>query len=268
MTWRSGAEPRVAQAAAADVTAALCLLVLVGCARHVYSPPTRTMPFDDALGPGAGQTNLQVGGASSSALFGPHIGSAAVQVEHGATEKLDIVGSGTWMHLTAQSSDPAPVDNPDRNALAGRAGVRLALFDSRELPGAEERRLILGFALVAGAGGGASRIGTFVAPDAGVALSVRSGAGFDATLSGRTWTSIPVVRRTFGWRDGTTSNPPAVTFGAGLQVQGAVPLVFDPERRGEPPLRLVGGLGLALITDGDDTLGFLQLGGALEVRLH
>lgn len=226
------------------------------------------MPFDDALGPGAGQANLQVGGASSGAVFGPHVASGAVQVEYGATERVDLVGSGTWMHLSAQDSDPRAVGDPDRNALSGRAGVRLALFDSRLVAEASPRRPVFGLALLAGAGGGASRVGTFIAPDLGVAASLRTDTGFDITLGARTWTSVPVVRRSFGWSDGTSSNLPNVTFGAGFHLQGAVPLVIDDEGQGEAPVRLVGGIGLAWVTDGAEPLGFLQLGGALEVRLR
>lgn len=83
----------------------------------------------------------------------------------------------------------------------------------------------------------------------------------------RTWLSVPIVRRTFAWTADERSNDPALTFGVGYTIQGAVPLIFDEARRGEPRLRAVFGFGVAYVADGADHEYFGQFGGGLEARL-
>lgn len=243
---------------------ALLVLVGSGCARHVFSPPTRMMPLEDAYGPSAGGVNVGLTGSGSGTVFGPSIGAVGVHLDVGVGEQLDVVGEGTWMELTG--SGDAPIDDPRRDGAAGRAGVRFTLAETLRKPD-ETPPVLLALALTSGFGGGATAVGTYVAPDVGLSFSLRSATGFDLSTGVRTWTSVPVVRRTFAWNAEERSNDPAVTFGAGFTIEGGVPLIFDPARRGEPVLRAVLGVGVAYVADGSKDEVFMQLGGGLEARL-
>ena len=250
-------------------TPALALIALgtllgSGCARHIYSPPSRMLPIEDSFGPSAGGTNLGVNASGSGTVFGPSIGAIGLHVDVGVADTLDVVGEGTWM--TLEGSGDQPIDHPRQDGAAGRAGLRLTLEETDRKAG-DTPGTLLALALTGGVGGGFTAVGTYLSPDVGLSFSVRSSTGFDFTTGVRTWTSIPIVRRTFAWTDEERSNEPSVTWGGGLTLQGAVPLGFDTTRRGEPRFRAVVGIGLAFVGDGSDDAGFMQVGGALEARL-
>jgi len=235
-----------------------------GCSQHVFSPPARMMPTEDALGPSAGGVNLGLQGSASGTVFGPTIAAAGLHVDVGVSDRIDLVGEGTFMKL--DGSGGWPLARPRTDGAAGRAGLRFTLTETQRKPG-DTPPLLLGLALTGGFGGGASAIGTFVSPDLGLSFSMRTPTGFDLSTGVRTWTSVPVLRRTFAWTEDEQSNEPATTFGAGFTIQGAVPLGFDPTRRGEPRFRALIGLGIAYIGDGTANETFVQLGGAFEARL-
>lgn len=235
-----------------------------GCSRHVYSPPARMLPIEDALGPSAGGVNLGVQGSGSGTVFGPTIAAAGLHVDVGVSDRIDLVGEGTFMNL--DGSGDQPIDSPRTDGAAGRAGLRFTLSETQRKPG-DTPPLLLGLALTGGFGGGATAVGTHVSPDLGLSFSMRTPTGFDLSTGVRTWTSVPILRRTFAWTEDERSNEAATTFGAGFTIQGAVPLGFDPTRRGEPRFRALVGLGIAYIGDGTEEATFMQLGGALEARL-
>lgn len=245
--------------------AAMLAFATSGCVHHVYSPPTRMLPLEDAFGPSAGGVDVGATASASGEAFGPTIAATGLHLDVGVDEHLDLVGEGTWMQVTADSGD-APLGNPRRDGVSGRAGLRLTLAQTERAPN-ETLPLLLGLALTSGFGGGSTAVGTFIAPDVGLSFSLRSSTGFDLSTGLRTWTSVPIVRRSFRWTEDELSNEPAPTFGVGYTVQGAVPLVLDAARHGEPRVRLVLGLGVAYVADGADNAYFMQLGGGLEARL-
>lgn len=229
---------------------ALAVPFLAGCNSTLYSPPVRPMPLESAATLPAGDTGLQIEGASHDRIFGPTILSGTVRVRHGVTEDVDVSADVSMMHLDVHADAPITTSKTVRSARGG-AKVRLAKP----------------LAIAAGFGGGYSAAGAFVSPEIGptVAWENRYVVPFFATRFGvsQPISSLPID--TSQAQDGSRIDRPRTTWLATGVVGLRVPLGGSEPQPGRVRGSLLAGIGATHVADDrdEDTFGQIAVGGEL-----
>ncbi|MFO0694040.1 MAG: hypothetical protein U0230_10830 [Polyangiales bacterium] len=156
----------------------LASLALAACAETLPSPPATLGHHLSPASLGEGETTLAANVEGGGSVFGPGLVAAEVSARHGVGERLDVGARLTAAVLLGdQYANP-----PHRGVYAAR------LFLHHETV----RRIL---ALHAGAGGGGSAAGGYVAADVGFTVGYEN-AYVVPFLSGQFFASAPVTKNT------------------------------------------------------------------------
>lgn len=233
----------------------LALLLTSACNAHVFSPPTGSFPVESSATVGQGEHGAGGDLASSRTMFGPSVLSARGSYRYGVTDEAEISAAPSVLLVQdAKASDSHP------NIYALRIGAKFAP--------------VRHFAVIGGAGGGASAGGGFVSPDLGVigAYENRYAVPF---ITARALLSAPIARRTVHFTTGDDASDgtddadgdpdiyhlrPKLTLGLQLSAGLRVPLTHDERARTKPSLACAAGLTSLedFTANGDETYAGLS----------
>lgn len=230
--------------------AAIVSLGSVGCQRHIFSPPARTVPLDAPRVLAPGETAINVTGSHTDSVFDANVNGGTLGVRRGLTERVELQAEASGYHVDADEQTRASIS---RTAVAGRVGTKVGLF----------RRHVSAFG---GLGGGHHAAGGFLTPDVGLIL------GFDNPyfvpfVLGRVGVSQPIGAKTLDLSKpdetpGTALAKPLLSTYYGFTIGGRVPIEPNGSKvKGA----VLGGLAFQEIRDKEESksgLG-LTLGGEI-----
>jgi hypothetical protein len=223
------------------------VVLLAGCAQHIYSPPARGMPLEGSRSLATDENALMLEAGESGALFGPDFAVAGIRYRHGFSEQLEGSAELGLLRVTTDGDTTT-----HRNAYAARAAVKYAL--------------VKWVAFVGGLGGGAHDAGGFLSPDLGVLVSGEN-KYVVPNLSVRTFVSQPIAaqRVDLGFDDndeiGRVTGEPRFSYGFSLGSSLRIPMW----RCDALTHSLYGGFTLTRISDGEKALGILGLSAGFEM---